>query len=1392
MRLSKLTLHGFKSFADKTEFTFDDAMTGIVGPNGCGKSNVVDAIKWVLGERSSKSLRGTEMIDVIFAGSAGRQESGMASVCLSFENPLVEGEVRRSTRDEGEAPAEGEASEVLLDRTGAVKRGLPIDADEVEIERRLYRDGASEYLINGKKARLRDIRELFLDTGIGADAYSIIEQGKVDAMLLASPMERRTIFEEAAGIAKYKQRRVEAQRKLERAQTNLKSTREQLENTERRLRIVRGQAVKARKFRELDQELRAWRLALAFEQYDELEQRLCGLTSRQSDLTLQRDESHAALARAEQEKQEAELSRSELARAHKEAEQEKLGAEHAKEQASQKRAMLERSIEDAGRQAALDRERLEELERRRGAAEVGIVDQRETIAGIAEQMGEAERKLAAAGASRGEALEKLNEAREAAAAKQMAASRIERERAQVLAAALSEERRGEALREQIDTLAAKVAKLTGDEGTARQQAQQLHEGHAVARRRLEELERDAAEIEQSVGRLSADRRERAEATSALEQEFVRQTTRHGALRELEQSRAGFAEAVRAALEARERGEGFAGVIAALADLVEIRGGVDADAANAVEWAMSGDLQGLVVESLDAMPGAGELASLPGRVVFLPLTGVESAAGGVPSFDDPGLAGLASEDGRGRLVSLRSLVMPRSSLADEERRGRVSDLLDRLLAGAYLVTGVDAAVMLSAGPMRGKRARYVTRDGVVIDADGRVVAGPTGVAGESGAGLLGRRAELERLERSLPELEERVRAARGDLRALDEDAAALSRRSGECRGLIAQQQRAVLTEQNRLERLQADMARLERERHGLDQESARLRERLAGLDHDRAQLLTRGASLLRLFEDESRDAAGLEATVRELQARGEETLETMTTAKVDVGRLGEQLGQARRELSRLELSRDEMDRQSRDMSSHVEHVQARIAQHQGEAVEAVKRLGEAEEGIARLEGVVRDLGERLDASDRLCADLGAQVQAARQRAGVFERDWHSLETSRRELEVKRESLQERVVQEIGVDVRAEHPEYRAMMAGGEVARIDPPHAALQIDTLREALRKLGSVNLDAIDEENSLATQNEDLVKQVADLDAAREQLTALIATLNDVSRERFKEIFARIQEHFGGEMGMFRRLFGGGKAEVRLMPLVREVEQADGTIAKVETSETDLLESGIEVIAKPPGKEPRSISQLSGGEKTLTAVALLMSIFRSKPSCFCVLDEVDAALDEGNVGRFNTVIRQFTDRSHFIVITHNKRTMQSVDKLFGVTMQERGVSTRVAVRFDQVGKDGAIDATASGERGASAPTPGGSKPKARPRPAPEPGREEVKRDEPGAAIVAVEAPVAEPTAPEPVVAAEGAVVEISPAAVVPIGEGVPAAAQPGPYRRALARLMQMNKDEAKGDAGKMN
>jgi len=1299
MRLLKLTLNGFKSFADAAELTFEHPITGIVGPNGCGKSNVVDAIKWVLGERSSKSLRGTEMIDVIFAGSSARKPSGMAGVTLTFENPVVAGRSDGVTERPGddvatEAPGTltgdaapgspvdegGEAG--VIDAHAKGKRGLPIDADIVEVERRLYRDGTSKYLINGKTARLRDIRELFLDTGIGADAYSIIEQGKVDAMLLASPMERRTIFEEAAGIAKYKQRRVEAQRKLDRAHATLASTREQLESTERRLRLVRGQAAKARRFRELDSELRAWRSALAFEQYDDLRQRLDGLTSRQAALQGDRDGAHATLAELERARQGVEIDRHDAHDVHKKVEQEMLTAEHARAQAQQRRQMAERALGEASRQAEIDRVRLAEARERLSATEAAAADQAESVAALAEKLGDAERALHAASEMRGSVLDELTQARSRLAERRARVSQIDRERAALAASLASDVRRADGLREQSDLLASRSAGLAGQGLAAQHEEAEARAAAEALQQRVNELDAALRALDEGLAQLTEDRRDRAARLSELEQESVRLESRRATLHEMVQSRAGYADTVRAVMESREKGAGFTNVIAPLAELIQPEDGAGEVGAplGAVESALGPMLQALVVNSLAGLPAQAELATLKGRATFLPIDPVPSSevvapdAGGV-SPSDTELGALLG----GRLVCLRRVVRARRTDGDEGPllAERVSRLLDRLLGRTFLVDNLDVAMLLSAGPLAGAPGvRFVTREGTVLEADGRVTAGPSGA--DQAGGLLRRRHELEELGARLATLSTAVDAARSELHAADSEASRLTGAAGELRKTLAAEQRGLVGEQSRADRLGAEAVRLERERSQASEELARLRERLARIGADQHELRDRVESLGRLLAEEQTGAGSLEASITDVERRAEAASEQATGARVEAGKLGEQLGHARREAGRLDAERDELGRRARDLDHHAERAAGLLEEH----ARAIEEAGRAGEEAAALLGTLaeslRAARESVEMAERAAQELGERLQTARESAQTLERDWHSLEVSRRELEVKRETTEDRSQEELSLDLAFEYPEYREMIASGGVARIAVHEAAAAIDTLRAQVRTLGHVNLDAIDEETNLAAQNDDLVKQVADIDAARGQLEELIDRLNQVSRERFGEVFVKIQENFGSQDGMFRRLFGGGRAEVRLMPLMKEVENPDGSISKVETDQTDLLESGIEVVAKPPGKEPRSISQLSGGEKTLTAVALLMSIFRSKPSCFCVLDEVDAALDEGNVARFAGCLRQFTDLSHFIVITHNKRTMQHADQLYGITMQERGVSTRVKVKFEQVGKDGQI------------------------------------------------------------------------------------------------------------------
>ncbi|TVQ32659.1 MAG: chromosome segregation protein SMC [Phycisphaeraceae bacterium] len=1282
MRLAKLTLVGFKSFADRTEFTFDSPLTGVVGPNGCGKSNVVDAIKWVLGERSAKSLRSKEMADVIFAGSAGRKPGGMASVTLTFDNPVLEtaprtpsgaiaaahepgselsGVEARVEIETDEAPEEDGAA-ALLDRSGVRSRSLPIDTETVDVERRLYRDGTSMYLINGRKARLRDIRELFMDTGVGADAYSIIEQGKVDAMLLASPTERRTIFEEAAGVAKFKARRIEAQRKLERTEINLVAVREQLQSTERRLRIVKGQAAKARKFKELDIRHRGLRMALAFDQHHDLLQRLDGLTSRLRDLENRRREAAEELAALEQRKQQAELERHDLMNAEREQENARTGAEHAAQTAEQRLHMTRRAEEESSRQIEQDETRLQDIERRVADIEEAMQAHRSEIESVREALAEAERTLGEAGEARTRIQGEIADLRSKLAERRAAATSIDRERAALLARIESDRHRARSMGEEAGRLRSQAEGLRDERSEAEGRRDDAAERAAARRRGIETIEQTLAGLDARAETVFADQRSLADRLNRLEQRQVALDSRRAALQEMIESRAGLGEAARAVLDRRDaEGENgpFAQIIAPLAELID----TDLEHAAAVEAALGANLQALLAPSIGALIDSGALRDLPGRITFMPADGHNDDLAAAARWRPE-----ASGFGREHVLSLLDVVR-----ADERARGAV----EQLLGATYLVNDLDAATMLKAGPMAHVTgARFVTRAGEALEADGRIIAGAAGAGSESGAGMLQRRTEMAQLESQLEGVERELAEARAELTAADARACDLDGERSERRQALASEQRALVADEAGAERAEADIARLDRELPRIEEELQTLIDRSSKLAREESELQEKVASLGRLHEEQEAAASEAEQALESRQTELDAAGERLTAARVEVGQRNEMLQGAMRELRRLEVEADSIADERGRLAEQVEHRRGRIAEHERVIAEAEAQIEESKREAAEAGARLTALGAELRAAAERAHNLGERVNSSREHVRHVERDWHSLEVARREIEVKREGLEQRVSEDLGIDLDREHAEYRALMADGDVTPIDAEAVGAEVESLRVEIKRLGNVNLDAIEEETQLEERNEDLVRQVEDIDAARKSLEELIERLNVASQQRFRDTFETIQRNFTGDHGMFRKLFGGGKAELSLMP-------------DPETGEIDWLESGVQVTAKPPGKQPRSINQLSGGEKTMTAVALLLSIFESKPSPFCLLDEVDAALDESNVGRFCSVIHQFLDRCQIIVITHHKRTMQSVDHLYGVTMQERGVSTRVSVRLDQVGADGEIKTTGARPAAAS-------------------------------------------------------------------------------------------------------
>ncbi|MFG0330915.1 MAG: chromosome segregation protein SMC [Phycisphaerales bacterium] len=1217
MRLAKLRLSGFKSFADSTEFRFDDPITCIVGPNGCGKSNVVDAIKWVLGERSAKSLRGEQMMDVIFSGSSARKPMNMAEVTLTFENPLVD--------------------------AGSGQRELPVDTELVEIGRRLYRDGTSLYLINNRKARLKDVRELFMDTGVGADAYSIIEQGKVDAMLTSNPQERRIIFEEAAGVAKFKARRIEATRKLERTEVNLVRCREQLENAERRLRIVKGQAAKARRFQELDEELTAWQMAHAFDLYHELRDQIDGLTSELNELEGKRTGLINELTALEDDKQTAELDRHRAQQSLQELERERIERTARRDQALQRRGLAERSKEEAKQTIDGERIRMGEFDDRIEELEQTIATVTHRVESLQCERDAAEARTAELTERRDEAERELNDQNKALSEQRGVVTGIERERTALGATIDSIGHRISAIEEQVGSQRDRLAAIDArrDELTSERADASSRREDLVAR--IGDAETDLATRESDARSLGGRQKEIGDVLSELERERARLEARRHTLEEMHASGEGLADSVRAVLERRDSGGEFAFVRGLLADSIE----TDVDYAAVVEAALGPLLQALLVDRMTEVVDSREgLATLTGRVTFVPLQ--------APDFRlelqaTPGY--LAGATPVARLVRANPEVQP---------------IVDRLLSRTWFVRDLDAAMMLASGPLAG--ARFVTRDGDLLEPDGRIVAGPATTEG-TGAGRLVRRTELASLSLRLNELDRKIEALRRDLAAIDEQAATLEVEQATLRQEIYDWRSNRDRISHSIERISSELERINRERPSLEEGLIEFDRRSTSLQDEREQKSRQLASLERLHEEEAARVEEFATAVDAAGASLSEASESLTASRIAVSQASERLASADRERRHAEVSLEEQRRQRDILERSLETREAKLVEYDRMIDEATFEAEECDRFLVESVDRLDDMKNEISRTSERLLQLSEEVNAARQRVSIVDRNYNSLELSKREAEVRRESLEQRIIEDLALDLEAEYHEYREVARHDNFIPIDREEASGRISELKSEIKKLGNVNLDAIKEEQELEGRNVELAEQVRDLDEAREQLTTLIDELNEVSRDRFKTTFEKIRDAFAGQGGMFRKLFGGGRADIVLMP-------------DEETGEVDWLESGVEIIAKPPGKEPRSIKLLSGGEKTMTSVALLMSIFQSKPSPFCLLDEVDAALDDANVERFAGVVKTFLDRSHFIIITHNKRTMQAGDQLYGVTMQERGVSRRVAVRFDEVRSDGRIDDSA--------------------------------------------------------------------------------------------------------------
>ena len=1193
--LKALELVGFKSFADKTRFDFPDGITVVVGPNGSGKSNIVDAMKWVLGSQSAKALRGKEMSDVIFKGSQTRGPAGSAEVTIVFDNP------------------------------GGV---LPVDTPEVRVTRRVYRSGEGEYLINGSAVRLKDVRDMVRGTGIGIDAYSLIEQGKVDKMLNASAKDRRGIFEEAAGISRFKAKKAEAERRLARVQTNLTRLGDIVDEVGTRLKSLRSQAGKAERYRVATTRMRELRVNLAWTDW--------------TTLSTELDRDSRDLAEAATQLQTARQRRDELAESRRFADSElQRIAEHAAEiEQERQRLATELSTTQSARSSAasavttaLEAARVARSVHRqacygRDAIEVDV-------AALTEQLRQTEAAVAEATRDSQQVEQSQREIADEVAALRQRRDESNREH-------LAITRRIAETKSNLATLDAKIDQTTA---TIDSMVDQIRDGEAAAEQSAvaaNDAQQSLDECDQAIAALVRrleDARDQAGQTRRLLDQ------RRDDIRGLEVRREGVAQRLKVLEELRREGDGLS---AGVRDLLQ-RFRDDEQS----------DVQGLVADLFEADVDVAPLvdAALGKQSQYIVVTGdrvqrqwidgglnIESRVGLIRVDELPP----RRQGDRIRLEGLDGV------LGRADRMVRYDDdnepLVRHLLSRTWFVDRLQTAFKLRK--LSGAGLQFVTANGELLDADGSIVVGPPG----GGAQLVSRRSQHAAAADEIKHFDYKLSIGRDEAQRLaaqcDEHSALVSRLESEHRAIITD--RATLA-------AEAKHARsIAQERRSTANDMVATRERLIAdrdthrtdrgeFDHQITQLL--------------RDAAGH----RDAATQADEALGEASEA---LGVLGDDVLRRSVELATARQSRDAAASRCEAVAADQNARRIAVAQSRESirAADAALRMR-----IVRL-GTIDDRWSELWSRDEAAStqlrclaqtarevratnrDVIEATEAATTAASEATTRHAELESRIANNRLRRETLATRLREDYSIDLDAEEvPE-----------DFEPPEdrdaVEQEIAKLRGQVQTTTNVNMEALRELEELQERYDVLHGQYQDLTAAKDSLARMIGKINADSRRLFMDTLEAIRTNF---QQLYRKSFGGGHADLIL-------EDSD-----------DPMEAGVEIVATPPGKPSFSNSLLSGGEKALTAVALLMSIFKYRPSPFCVLDEVDAPFDEANIGRFVTVLNEFLDHSKFVIVTHSKKTMTSATTLYGVTMQESGVSKQVSIRFEDVSDNGEISEEAA-------------------------------------------------------------------------------------------------------------
>ena len=1179
MYLKSIEIQGFKSFANKIVFEFHNGITGIVGPNGSGKSNVADAVRWVLGEQRVKQLRGASMQDVIFAGTEMRKPQGFAYVAITLDNS---------------------------------DHQLSIDYDEVTVSRRLYRSGESEYRINGSSCRLKDINELFYDTGIGKEGYSIIGQGQIDKILSGKPEERRELFDEAAGIVKFKRRKAIAQKKLEDEKQNLVRVNDILGELEKQVGPLERQAKTAREYLRLKDELKRYEVNLFLLEISEIKGQLAELGKKEEIVAgdLERRKKESESIRAEYDALEERIAGLE----------EKLADIRSRDsQNTVLKGNLEGQINVLKEQINTERMNAEHIGSRMEAVKKEMDEKNDQIASY-------EKDRAEVSSQKDEAIGRQTEAEVALMEKDTAISEAEQqieELKQAVIATLNEkasvnakEQRYEAMLEQVNLRRAEVSqkllKSKSDESVQEELIKAEKAALGEISSEISRLETQETETAKKTAASGEKIKELNRALNTFQQSYHTANTKLESLRNLAERYEGYGGSIRRVMEIRNRVKGIHGVVA---DLIT----VDKKYEAAIETALGGSIQNIVTDTEEtAKELIGYLKKNKfGRATFLPLTSIgnRNVFSQERALKEPGVLGLANE-----LVG-----------ADPKYEG----LLKYLLGRVVVADTIDHAIALARKFQYS--LRIVTLEGELLNAGGSM----TGGAFKNSSNLLGRKRELEELEAACQKALEEIDKTN---RKLVEEEKAARILAGEQEAIRAQKQEAFLKQNtiqmniNQLEEKKAEIAEsavdLVTEHRQLEEQMKDITASRRALKDEAAQLEEQGESHTqeseRLGKMLEEDKAGREILAGELASIRLETANLVQKEEFiqeNIRRVFEEIRRLREELSSLlegSTGSDDAVRQKEEEISRIRKLAEEAEERTGALKKELDLVTEEKEETA---GKQKGFFERRE-------ELAGQVA--------------SLDKELFRLQNQKEKLDERMESHISYIWNEYELTYSAAAPLRDESMESVPELKKTTDSLKSEIRSLGSVNVNAIEDYKEISERYEFLKNQHDDLVKAEETLEQIILELDTGMRRQFEEQFARIKVEFDK---VFKELFGGGRGTLELM------------------ADEDILEAGIQIISQPPGKKLQNMMQLSGGEKALTAIALLFAIQNLKPSPFCLLDEIEAALDDSNVDRFAGYLHKLTANTQFIVITHRRGTMVASDRLYGITMQEKGVSTLVSVNL---------------------------------------------------------------------------------------------------------------------------